>query len=297
MNAPRRAVLFACSALAALWFALRLVTRPSPEPAGSTPGRGSLSTMPAPVAVQPDVRGKASPVASAQTKPASSKSLADQIILALQTGNDADREWVLVELLPSLVKRDALTAARLAENWTPGATRDELLRQVARLWSAADIAGAVAWLAALDNRVDQTIAVESAVRQIYRTDPAGAAEVSQYFRVGLDNGTLEHLVQIWTEESPAEAVNWIVARPAGPERDRLLARIAWVRAQSDPSEAVALVLNLMPPGATRDDALAAVAKQWALRDPAAANAWAGQLPAGALRTRSLAAIDAGHKPH
>jgi len=271
--------------LAALWLGLRFATRPWLESASAPPSRLLQAKIPAP----------APAAGSAGADRVTPTPLAEKIARALRTGNDADREWVFAELLPELLQQDAWAAGRLAERWPPGAWRDELIRQVARHWAAADIGGAVAWLASLENRADQTIAVEGAAAQIARTDPAGAAEISQYFRVRLDNGSLEHLVQIWTEESPADAVNWISARPPGRERDRLLARIAYVRAQSNPLEATSLVLDFLPAGAARDDALAAVARQWAMRDPDAAAAWAEQLPPGALRTRSPAASAAGGK--
>lgn len=218
---------------------------------------------------------------------------AEEIADLLKNGTAADRDVVFDRLLPALVAADAPAAARLACDWNAGPVRLELIRGVAQLWADTDVGAAVRWLASLDDRPeDQQVAVRAARTELGRTDPASAVELSQYFGVGYDDGSLEHLVQLWTEESPGDAVEWITGRPAGPERDLLLARVAWVRAQRNPAEAVALVTGYMLPGATRDAALADVARQWARRDPATARAWAGQLTDGPARTRSLAAIAA-----
>jgi hypothetical protein len=223
--------------------------------------------------------------------------LVNEIARALRTGNETDRARAFTALLPELIAMSPRDAGLLAEEWEAGPLRDELLSSVIRLWTATDFAGAMTWLAGLESRRDRRNAAEAGAAEIARTDPAGAIEVSQIFQAGIGDGSLEHLVQIWTEESPREAVDWAVGRPAGLQRDLLLARIAYVRAQQDPLEAATLAVDFMTPGPVRDGAIAAVARQWAVRDPAAASAWVGQFPAGSLRTRSIAAVETGWKSH
>lgn len=221
-------------------------------------------------------------------------SLSDEISRALRSGSTAARDRAFNALLPELIAQNAPEAGRLAEAWESGPLRDELIRQITRHWSAADIGAAVAWLAGLETG-DQGHAVQAATAQVAQTDPAGAIELAQAFHLGTGDGSLEHLAQLWAEEKPREAVAWIISQPAGLPRDRLLARIAHVRAQQDAVEASRLVLNHMTPGDARDAALLAVVRLWAVRDPAGAATWVGQFPPGPLHTRALTELETARK--
>jgi len=260
----------------------RAPVEPFPTAVISTPAEAT------PIPSQPAAPSR--PLSPAQ-HPAS---LPDEISGALRSGSAVERDRAFNVLLPELITQNAPAAGRLAETWEPGPLRDELIRQVTRQWAAADIGAAVAWLAGLEAR-DRQNAAETATAQVAQTDHAGALELAQALQVGTGDGSLEHLAQLWTEEKPGEAVAWVTAQPAGPSRDRLLARIAHVRAQRDPAEAAGLVLNFMPAGSPRDEAVVSVVRQWALRDPAGASAWVGQFPPGPLQTRALAELEAARK--
>lgn len=225
---------------------------------------GATSDSPAPTA-EPDDRTLAPPSAAALT---------EEITRALRDGSTTAQDRAFNELLPRLILHDAAMAGRLALAWEPGVLRDNFLRHVVRLWSTVDVGGAVAWLTASLDDPDRRIA--AATSQVAQDDPAGAIELSQLLNTGVDDGSLEHLAQMWAEENPREALDWIVRRPADPQRDRLLARIAHVRAQ-------------------RDDALLAVVRLWAVRDPSPATAWVAQFPAGPLHTRALAELATARK--
>jgi hypothetical protein len=261
-----------------------------PVKAAATPA----FAMPPPVAAIP-VRPAALPPGRQVSSPPSV--MVEDITQSLRSGNAFDRNRVFNELLPQLVAASPRDAGLLAEEWAPGPQRDELLREVTRLWTAQDLAGAMTWLAGLADARDQSNAAAAGAAEIARTDPAGAIEVAQIFQAGTRDGSLEHLVQIWTEQDPRAAVDWITARPAGPQRDVLLARVAFVRAQQAPAEAANLALDYLGAGPVRDDAIAAVARAWAVQDPAAAAAWVEDFPAGSLRNRSLLAVIAGSKLH
>jgi len=261
---------------------------------GPGPAKVAATATATPHAVTP-IRPDAEIAPDRLLPPPSPPGPVEDIAQSLRSGNEFDRNRVFQDLLPKLVAANPHEAGLLAEEWPPGPQRDELLREVTRLWTARDFAGAMTWLASLASRRDQGNAAPAGAAEIARTDPAGAAEMAQIFQAGTGDGSLEHLVQIWTEENPRAAVDWTLARPADVGRDLLLARIAYVRAQQAPADAAALVVDFMGAGARRDDAIAAVARQWAGRDPAAASAWVAQFPAGPLRARSLVAVDAGRK--
>jgi hypothetical protein len=117
----------------------------------------------------------------------------------------------------------------LVEQCEPGPMRDELLRQMTRAYAALDAAEAMDWIAELPDD-DRNLTAKELSAQIARYDVASAIEVADRFHVGRDDGTLEHLVQLWATEAPAAAQTWIEAQPPGPEREQLLARIAFVQA-------------------------------------------------------------------
>lgn len=245
------------------------------------------STAPNQTTAQFPARNIASPVRAL--------SLINEITQNLRSGNEHARDRVFNELLPQLIAESPLHAGWLAEEWPAGPLREELLREVTRRWLAKDFAGAMTWLANLETQRDQRNAAESAVAQLAKNDPAGAVEVSQLFQIGADDGRLKHLVQLWTEESPDEAVEWILHRPAGPQRDQLLSRVVFVRAQSDPNEAATLALHSISAGPIQEEAVAAVSRQWAVRDPIAAAAWIDGFPPGPLRERGTTEIEIGRK--
>ncbi|MDQ5978412.1 MAG: hypothetical protein QG602_1386, partial [Verrucomicrobiota bacterium] len=130
----------------------------------------------------------------------------------------------------------------------------------------------------------------SLITAVAQSDRAGALDLSRLLRVGLEDGSAERMAQIWTEENPRAAVDWAIRQPAGPVRDRLLARIVHVRAQQDPVEAARLVADGFAPGTMRDQATLAVVRQWAARDAFAASAWVGAFPAGPLRESAVAEL-------
>jgi hypothetical protein len=238
-------------------------------------------------------RLRAGPSVSAPPTPA--ETLAEEITHALRNGSAAERDHAFNELLPRLIASDPAAAGHLALAWEPGSLRDEFLRHVIRLWSAADIGSALTWLVSLLDEPDRNKAATAATAQVAQSDPAGAIELSSLLRTDMEDGSLERLAQLWTEEKPREAQAWILVQPASPLRDRLLVRIAHVRAQQEPAVAADLVLNHLPPGATRDEALLNVVRQWALRDPTSATAWVAQFPAGPLHTRALTELETARK--
>ena len=274
--------------LALAWWWLRRPTLNAPsagsEPVAATLVRSAPSVDAAPLA----------PVARAEAS-APAGDLAAQITRALSSGSAAERDHALNVLLPRLVAADPAAAGHLALAWEAGLLRDELLSRVIRNWAEQDIGGALTWLTSLLDSADRSLASEASTRQVARTDPAGALELALALRVGLDDGSFERMAQLWAEEHPADAVNWAVNQPRGPVRDRLLARVAHVRAQQEPAEAARLVLDHMAPGTARDAAVLAVVRQWAVRDHAGAALWVDQFPPGALRTQAVGELETARK--
>jgi hypothetical protein len=224
----------------------------------------------APARPDPDtIAAAASSPAQAGARPAT----IGTIERALNHGTTTDREIAFRELLPRMVVSDPAAAGRLALAWEAGPLRQELLREVVRLWAAVDPGSLVTWHTSLADPADRALAAETMTAQVAQADPAGALELAGLLGVGLGDGRIEHRAQMWTEEEPAAAIAWVRMQPSSNLRDRLLARIARVRARSNPTEATNLLLGYMSPGDERDDALLDVVGEWARREAANAAIW------------------------
>jgi hypothetical protein len=180
--------------------------------------------------------------------------LEEEIVLLLRRGDAASRDRAINILLPQLIAQDPLAAVRLVESWLAGPLRDDLLQQLARQWAATDLNAAAAWLTTLPASDRQHVAAAT-IAQVVQSDPAGAIRIAEALGTGVDDGSVERIVQLWTEESPGEAIAWVRTRPADPLRDRLVMRIAHVRSQQNPTEARQLITTLIAPGAAQAAAL------------------------------------------
>lgn len=146
--------------------------------------------------------------------------------------DDQKRADALLTLLPKLIALDASEAALIAERCEPGPMREELLQRVARVWIAADAQPAMDWIASLQDVGERKLAAEAATSALARSDTARAIALADRFAIGRDDGTVEHLVQLWFAENATAASAWVQAQPAGPHRDQLMARLAFAQGAS-----------------------------------------------------------------
>src|SRR5882724_11794065 len=70
---------------------------------------------------------------------------------ALNSTNEADQKEIITRLFPTLLSLDPAAAADLAQNVESVPLREELFRQVARVWSQTDPKKAVEWASNLDD--------------------------------------------------------------------------------------------------------------------------------------------------
>lgn len=204
---------------------------------------------------------------------------------------DADeRERVLANELPALIRIDAKSAGALVEHCEPGLIRDVLRTRVARVWAAADLNGAMDWVKTLDDAGERQLAAADVAAEVAASDPATALELFDLFGIGRADGSLEHVAQIWAEEHLQEALGYALAQAPSPARDQLLVRIVSVQAASDPAAAANLVALEIAPGAAQRDAALTVARQWAARDREAALQWVETLADSTSRKRVKAEL-------
>jgi hypothetical protein len=215
--------------VAAAGFAGVAIVR-APEP---VPTRKRAPTRPEPPHAIEDQRraGIARPSADVQER---SRQLIGDIEAALVSVDDRERERALRESLPQLMATNPSAAARILERTPHGFSRDEARDQIARLWAAADLDGALEWATTLAGDDDRRLATIEIRSQIAASDPATAIEISDLMDVGRNDGTLAHIAQMWAEENPSAAAAWAEKQPPSPLRDELLARIALVQVAHHP---------------------------------------------------------------
>ncbi len=212
-----------------------------------------------------------------------SQQLQLEIARALASADDGERERAYRQLLPQLIAIDPAALKRLVANYPGGIIREQLLRQTAHTWSAIDLQGAIAWAKGVSDDDERVAAAAEIVAQVGQTDPGHAIQVSDALGVGRNDGTVEHIAQLWAVQDLQAALDWTEAQPAGPQRDQVLARIVPVETARSPADAANTVLREMSPGPEQTNAMAPIIREWSIRDTAAASTWIQNLPQGPLR--------------
>lgn len=184
------------------------------------------------------------------------------------------------------------TDPALADPDSPLATGD-LHRN--RLWAERHPAVALAWLRRARAGEQRVAVAEVLCAELMPAQPRVALALAENCRDDGDDGAtraamrnlLDNLAQQWAERDFEAATGWALSKAPGEPRDRLLQRMAFARAGTDPEAAGRLVAKEMSPGHHRDEAAMAVLHQWIQTDAGAALAWIDSFPAGALRERAL----------
>jgi hypothetical protein len=122
-------------------------------------------------------------------------------------------------------------------------------------------------------------------------DPADA--INWVRKLGLAETSsvpIEQLVQKWAAADFQAALAWANREAEGPQRELVMERLAFVRAQNLPSAAARLVAEQIPAGPVQNEATIAVLHQWALSDFSGASSWVDQFPSE-LQTRARAELE------
>lgn len=217
---------------------------------------------------------------------------ADRIRAALDSPDAAEQSSLVSRLLAAWVKADPQAAAHFAETNDIAGTREWMLHRVAQLWAERDAQAALEWAVSLSKPDEKDAMLTDVCLQLSETDPAEATQTLSLHSPGKNpHGGLETLAQRWAERDFTAARDWVLSRPDGWRRDRLIARLAQSQALQSPREAATLVANEITEGATQTEAVLAVLHQWATQDAAAATEWIELFPESGLRTRAFAEID------
>lgn len=156
--------------------------------------------------------------------------LAAGIERALGSSDAVARETAFTHLLPELLQFDPARVVAMIARHEPGAARDTLRTEVARLWITRDLEAAIGWLESLAEP-ERRSAAAAAVHSLAAGATGQAIQVAQRFGIGRDDGYVENLVSNWATEDPSAAESWIATQPAGENTERLRARIERVIAR------------------------------------------------------------------
>jgi len=159
-----------------------------------------------------------------------------QIEHALVARDTQEREAVFTFLLPELLQVEPGRVVAMVARQEPGEPRDVLRDEVASQWIARDRDAAIGWMKSLQDAGERTHVAQVAVDSLAAIAPEQAIYVAHQFDVGLDNGYLEHLVQIWAEASLPDAERWLATQPDDARTAPLRARIERVRDQRKTSD-------------------------------------------------------------
>ena len=210
---------------------------------------------------------------------------------AIVLGEDCvRRDGELAELAGRWMEKNPLEALDFARQLPAGEVRETFLRQLLVSWAGKDIQAALSWSDQLENEAERKYARSMLCvafsEQSGKPDQALELALQHGAEEGGD-GLLENLTMQWAARETPAALEWTCHQPAGEWRDRLMARVVFVLAKSDPFNAACHVAKEMEPGPMQNEAAISVLHQWAMSDFTAASNWAETLPAGMLRDRAM----------
>jgi hypothetical protein len=164
------------------------------------------------------------PANEALSEPRTSEQRVLEIERALVSNNPQQREMAFNVLLPELLESEPVRVVELVAR-QEGETRDALRDEVVRLWIRKDRDAAREWMGSIENESERKAAATIAMRTLAAIEPAQAIAVADEFGVGRDDGSLEHIVQIWAAEDFDGCMKWLETQPDNAHTAQLRARI------------------------------------------------------------------------
>jgi hypothetical protein len=178
------------------------------------------------------------------------------------------RDAALSSVISIVAETEPERAARLAEGLAPGERRTYLFGDVARTLAMEDPAAAASWAAGLSDEEAANGAMNVAIGTWADNDPRAAAAFVDSLPAGdLRDSVEATLVEDWADTDPRRAARWAMTH--GGNQEQLLGRLIERWSFDEADEAAAWVRSL-PPGETRDDALAGLGTTLSLHGDSAA---------------------------
>jgi len=184
-------------------------------------------------------------------------------------------------VLVALARKDGEKAANRALTTIESTGVDDFqLQLVLGVWLEYDSAAATTWLAKLPAGPRRLRLIPGLVGDLARQNPEAALGLAGSLPPGsAREQAFQAVLATWSRQAPEAATRWAAAQ-SDPSLGRV-ARLAVIDqlSISDPRRAATLLADAPNLSlAERDGHLSQIARQWALRDPAEALAWANALP-------------------
>ncbi len=196
---------------------------------------------------------------------------------------------------------------RVLDGLDPGQYRDTLTRclkaadsgakymavhGLSARWGRINPPDALAFAQTLSNSSQRTQVISGVLSGWAESDPAAAMAWAKQLPNGqLQNQAIGAVADTLASQDPQAAINFMNTLPAGLPRLNMLYPVFNEWARRSPQAAAAAALQLS--GREHDQAISIIASAWATQDPAAALAWASQLPPGTARNQALANVATG----
>jgi hypothetical protein len=155
-----------------------------------------------------------------------------------------------------------------------------------RDWVARDPYAALEWAAQQPDGGNRDAVLEAACYEISNVNAAEAVALAERYAL-TNHAVLANLTGQWARQDLRAAHAWVLAKPAGEQRNELAARIGFVWSASQPAAAAEFVVREIPAGPTQTEAVISVLHQWALRQFDDAAAWVELFPEGEIRERAI----------
>lgn len=202
----------------------------------------------------------------------------DSLLGKIAGAQDSALSFLLEHDLPHYLAQDPAAVAQALDQSGAGPDRELILRRVSRLWAGQEPAQALRWAASLADQHERELLISEVCVVWAETDPRKALEVAASQSGDNRSETIRTIVYNWTSRDLGSASFWVLAQTSDELRSQLVQLVAIKRAESHPKEAAQLVLDQIPAGDRRNEAIISVLHQWALRDPQSAKAWVALFP-------------------
>jgi len=192
-----------------------------------------------------------------------------------------------------LVRQWASTSPEYAARWATTVedpvAREELMASAALAWAGRDLPAALAWAESLPEGSAHERVLLDLGYELARTDPLEAIRLASKLPVTDSRDAM--LLHALRQELPQDSDlirEWAAQLPPGAFREQALAAVA-ISIPDGPT-AARLVAEQMAPGPERDRALIGVIQRWAQVDYDRTAAWVAGFPATPLRRTALTTL-------
>jgi len=192
-------------------------------------------------------------------------------------------------LVQVLARSNPQFLAQMALTMPNSASKTELIRGLAGIWSQTDVPRAFAWASELpegQNRNDALVTIRS---QWAAQDPKGfSTQISQLPEDSSTASLITTVATHWGASDPAKAIDWANGLPES-QKTLAMSDLLGAWAQSNPRSAADYAAQL-PPGEMQNQAVRSVVSSWASQNPEQVAAWVVQFPAGDVRDQGISEV-------